>query len=102
MFDTKEESLAYIKKHHKQDMTWHQEDLSKKVKKKKYDWQFKAILIQHLRSFKSYSELSKLTGVDIKILKQWIYISNKFKHEKANEEFQLLKVCHKNGLHDCT
>ena len=102
MFETKEENLAYIKKHHSQDMMWHKQDLEKNVSKKSYDFQYKLILIDHLSKFKAYSELSAVTGVDIKILKQWIYMANLKRCHIKNAELQLLKVCFKNALHHRT
>ena len=99
MFDSKEESLAYIEKHHQEDIKWHKEDLDNKVRRKRYSLDFKITLKQHLRRFKCYQELSKLTGIDVRILKQWIRISNICKRQRENQEFQLLKVCFESSHH---
>ncbi|MDC1175240.1 hypothetical protein OAT67_07580 [Bacteriovoracaceae bacterium] len=40
MFDSKEESLAYIKKHHQEDIKWHKEDMANNVRRKTYSWDF--------------------------------------------------------------
>ena len=99
LFDSSDQSLEFIKTQFQEDITWHREDVANKVRKKKYGWQFKSAVTEHLLRFQGYFEVSQITGMDVKILKQWVYMSRLKQRCELNSGFQLLKIDYRSSLH---